>query len=49
MSKNQDYKQERLDLDNKLFKMCNNLLSAISCLITTSIFIIISMWINILL
>jgi len=48
MSKNQDYEHERLELDKKLFKMCNNLLSAISCLITTSIFIIISMWINIL-
>ena len=49
MCKNNDYEQEKLELDKKLFKMCNNLLSAISCLITTSIFIIISIWINILL
>ena len=48
MSKNQDNKQERLELDKKLFKMCNNLLSAISCLITTSIFIIISIWCKLL-
>lgn len=48
MSNNQDYEQERLELDKKLFKMSNNLLSAISCLITTSIFIIISIWINVL-
>jgi len=44
MSNNQDYKQERLELDKKLIRMSNNLLSAISCLITTSIFIIISIW-----
>ena len=49
MPENQDYEQKRLELDKKLFKMSNNLLSAISCLITTSIFIIISIWINILL
>jgi len=48
MSKNNDYKQERLELDKKLFKMCNNLLSAISCLIFTSTFIIISIWCKLL-
>ena len=48
MSENQDYEQERLELDKKLFKMCNNLLSGISCLITTSIFIIISIWCKLL-
>ena len=48
MSRNKDYQQEKLELDKKFFKMCNNLLSAISCLITTSIFIIISIWMNIL-
>jgi len=48
MSKNQDFEQERLELDKKLFKMSNNLLSAISCLITTSIFIIISIWCKLL-
>lgn len=48
MTKDQDFEQERLELDKRLFKMSNNLLSAISCLITTSIFIIISIWISIL-
>jgi len=48
MSKNQDYEQERLELDKRLFRMANNLLSAISCLITTSIFIIISIWCKLL-
>jgi len=40
--------QERLELDKKLLKMSNNLLSGISCLITTSIFIIISIWCKLL-
>ena len=45
----ENHERERLELDKRLFKMCNNLLSAVSCLITTSVFIIISIWINILL
>ena len=48
MTENEGFEQERLELDKKLFKMCNNLLSAVSCLITTSIFIIISIWCNLL-